>query len=222
MIQCGGIDTVAVGGKVSVRTTIDAMRRRLRPILGSVSLVLVGACGGGSESGGGAEGLSLFNGTDLSNWTVLGDGNWRVEDGALTADQGSAASYLVSERSFGDFELELEFWVDTGANSGVFIRCADPAAVNESSCYEVNVFDTRPDQTYRTGSIVNVAAPSQFVYTGGQWNRYEISAVGSRLKVKLNGRDMVDVEDSRLAAGPIALQHGSGTVRFRNVRIREL
>src|SRR5690606_6851354 len=48
--------------------------------------------------------------------------------------------------------------------------------------------------------------------------RAEISAVGNRLKVTLNGRDMIDVEDSKLSAGPIALQHGSGTVRFRNIR----
>jgi len=139
----------------------------------------------------------------------------------MTADESSAASYLVSDLSFADFELELEFWVDTEANSGVFIRCTDSQAISDTSCYEVNIYDTRPDQTYRTGSIVNVAAPSQFVYTGGQWNRFEISAIGNRLQVTLNGRDMVDVEDSRLTEGPFALQRGAGTVRFRNVRIRE-
>ena len=205
-----------------MRTPIHALARRVRPVLASVSLVLLAACGGSGEPQPDADGwITLFNGTDMTNWSVLGDANWRVEDGALTADQSTAASYLVSDRSFGDFELELEFWVNTEANSGVFIRCSDPAAVDETSCYEVNIFDTRPDQTYRTGSIMNVAEPAEFVYTGGQWNRYLISAIGNRLKVVLNGRDMVDVEDSRLAAGPIALQYGSGTVRFRNVKIRE-
>ena len=206
-----------------MQTTTNALGRRCRSLLASVPLLLLGACGGGGGPQPDEDGwLTLFNGTDLSNWSVLGDGNWRVEDGAVTADESTAASFLVSDQSFGDFELELEFWVNSEANSGVFIRCADPASVDETSCYEVNIFDTRPDQTYRTGSIVNVAAPSQFVYTGGQWNRYQISAAGNRLQVMLNGRDMVDVEDSRLsAAGPIALQYGSGTVRFRNVRIRE-
>ena len=204
-----------------MRSTANAIGRRGRLFLGSVSLTLLGACGGGGPQPDADGWLTLFNGTDLTNWAVLGDGNWRVEDGAITADQSSAASYLVTDRSFEDFELELEFWVNSEANSGVFIRCADPDSVDEVSCYEVNIFDTRPDQTYRTGSIMNIAAPAEFVYTGGQWNRFRITAAGDRLRVVLNGRDMVDVEDSSLTAGPIALQHGSGTVRFRNVRLRE-
>lgn len=206
-----------------MRTSIYATGRLRRLVIGSFCVALLGACSGGD--GGApqpdAEGwLPLFNGTDLDNWRVLGDGNWRVEDGAMTADE-SSGSFLVSEQSFGDFDLELEFWVNPEANSGVFLRCSDPESVNETSCYEVNIFDTRPDQTYRTGSIVSLAAPSEFAYTGGQWNRFEITADGDRLQVTLNGRNMVDARDSRLAAGPIALQHGAGTVRFRNVRLRE-
>ncbi|HEX6996345.1 MAG TPA: DUF1080 domain-containing protein [Gammaproteobacteria bacterium] len=203
--------------------TTTRMLGRARSLAAFVSLALLGGCGGSSEPQPDADGwLTLFNRTDLSGWSQLGDANWRVEDGAIVADENTEVSFLVSDRSFSDFELELEFWVNTEANSGVFIRCADPAAVDEASCYEVNIFDTRPDQTYRTGAIMNVAEPAEFVYTGGQWNRYLISAVGNRLKVTLNGRQMVDVEDSKLAAGAIALQHGTGTVKFRNIRIREL
>jgi hypothetical protein len=196
-----------------------AIGRRRRLVLVWVSLALLGACDRGPQLEPGGW-LVLFNSTDLSNWSVAGDGNWRVEDRVLTADESRDGSFLVSNLSFTNFELELEFWVDTEANSGVFIRCADPGAIDATSCYEVNIFDTRPDQTYRTGAIVNVAEPAEFVYTGGQWNRLQISAIGNRLEVTLNGRDMVDVTDSRLTAGPIALQHATGTVRFRNVRIR--
>lgn len=207
-----------------MRTTTDASGRWPRAALGLLWLALLGACGGG---GGGPQPdedgwLTLSNGTDLSNWSVVGDGNWRVDDGAMAADESTDFSFLVSDLSFSDFELELEFRVDAEADSGVLIRCGDAESIDAASCYEVNIFDTRPDQSYRTGSIVDLAEPSQFVYTGGQWNRYEIRAVGNRLQVTLNGRDLVDVEDSRLAAGPIALQHGAGSVSFRNVRIREL
>lgn len=164
----------------------------------------------------------LFDGSSLSNFSVLGDANWRIEDGSAMADESSAASFLVTNETYDDFELELEFWVNTEANSGVFIRCQDSMAIADTSCYEANIYDTRSDQTYRTGGIVNVASPAEFVYTGGQWNRYEIRAEGDRLQVTLNGRAMVDVEDSQFAAGPIALQYGSGVVRFRNVRVRPL
>jgi len=194
--------------------------RRARLVASGLPLVLLAACGGGpvvDEEGW----QTLLNGSDLSGWKVVGDANWRVEGRAARADRSTAASFLVSENSFVDFDLELEFWVDPQANSGVFLRCQDSGTITDTSCYEANIFDTRPDQTYRTGSIVNVAEPAEFVYTGGQWNRLKITAAGTSLQVTLNGRAMVDTRDSRFSSGPIALQYAAGTVMFRNVRIRE-
>ncbi len=194
--------------------------RRPRLVASALPLVLLAACGGGSNTD--AEGWrTLLGGSNLSGWDVLGDANWHVENRAARADQSTAASFLVSEDSFADFELELEFWVDSQANSGVFLRCQNAGTIADTSCYEVNIFDARPDQTYRTGSIVNVAEPAEFVYTGGQWNRMKVTADGPRLQVTLNGRALVDTKDSRFSSGPIALQYAAGTVMFRNVRIRE-
>ena len=163
---------------------------------------------------------TLFDGTDLDNFNPIGDANWELADGAVQADSGGG--FLVTRESYGDFELTLEFWVDEPANSGIFIRCADPASVNDRNSYEVNIYDTRADQTYRTGGIVHIASPASVVMTGGQWNSYEITANGSRLVVTLNDMPMVDIEDTQFAAGPIALQYGAGVVKFRNVRIRPL
>jgi hypothetical protein len=195
--------------------------RRARLIASALTLVLLTACGGGGNDVDEEGWRTLFNGSDLSGWDVVGDANWRVEERAARADRSTAASFLVSEDSFADFDLELEFWVDPEANSGVFLRCQDAGTITDTSCYEANIFDTRPDQTYRTGAIVNVAEPAEFVYTGGQWNRLKITADGSRLQVTLNGRSMVDTKDSRFSRGPIALQYAAGQVMFRNVRIRE-
>lgn len=160
----------------------------------------------------------LFDGSDLSRWNVVGDANWEIVDGAVRADSGTG--FLVSDVDYSDFDLSVEFWVNVEANSGVFLRCRDPEVIGADSCYEVNIYDTRPDQTYRTGSIVNYAEPAAFVYTGGRWNTFEISAHGPQLQVTLNGVMMVDVEDSTYARGPIALQYGAGTVMFRSVRVR--
>jgi hypothetical protein len=84
----------------------------------------------------------------------------------------------------------------------------------------VNIYDTRPDQAYRTGGIVHVASPTSVINAGGRWNTYQIVARGQRLAVTLNGIRVVEVEDSQFADGPIALQYGAGVVKFRNVRIR--
>jgi hypothetical protein len=198
-----------------------AIIRRARLAASALTLAFLVACGGGRNDVDEEGWRTLFNGSDLSGWNVVGDANWRVEERAARADRSTAASFLVSEDSYGDFDLELEFWVDPEANSGVFLRCQDAATIADTSCYEANIFDTRPDQTYRTGAIVNVAEPAEFIYTGGQWNRLKITADGPRLQVTLNGRPMVDTRDSRFSRGPIALQYAAGQVMFRNVRIRE-
>ena len=65
---------------------------------------------------------TLFDGSSLDGWRVLGNANWELSEGAVSANSGNG--FLVSEESYGDFELSLEFWVDTPANSGIFIRCS--------------------------------------------------------------------------------------------------
>jgi Domain of Unknown Function (DUF1080) len=162
----------------------------------------------------------LLDGTTLKGWNVVGDANWTVADGAVQADKGSG--FLVTPESYRDFQITLEFWVSDAANSGVFLRCSDPKVIDQTNAYEVNIFDKRPDQSYRTGGVVDVAKPASVIQTGGKWNTYDITAKGSQLTVVLNGAKVVDVKDTKLADGPIALQYGAGTVKFRNVRIRRL
>ena len=162
----------------------------------------------------------LLDGKSLKGWNTVGDANWTVADGAVQADKGSG--FLVTPASYRDFQITLEFWVSDDANSGVFLRCADPKAITQTNAYEVNIFDKRPDQSYRTGGIVDVAKPASVIQTGGKWNTYDITAKGSQLTVVLNGAKVVDVKDAKHADGPIALQYGAGTVRFRNVRIKQL
>ncbi|HET7608062.1 MAG TPA: DUF1080 domain-containing protein [Gammaproteobacteria bacterium] len=166
----------------------------------------------------GGEWQTLFDGSSLAGWTQVGDANWQLEDGAVAADSGTG--FLLTAGSYADFDLDLEFWVTPDANSGVFIRCANPSEIGAATCYEVNIFDQRPDPTYRTGAIVEVAAPKVMLETGDKWNHYEISADGRHLVVRLNGQTTVDTNDDKLAAGPFALQYGAGRVMFRNVRIR--
>lgn len=195
------------------------MKRSLPIVL---SLIAIGVVGlrPAEVSGQRAAWVTLFDGTSLDGWNPIGNANWELVDGAVQADMGSG--FLVTDRPYSDFELTLEFWVDEPANSGIFIRCADPTTVTDRNSYEVNIYDTRADQSYRTGGIVHIASPTSVINAGGQWNTYEITAQGERLRVTLNGREVVDVEDSQFASGPIALQYGAGVVKFRNVRVRTL
>ena len=169
----------------------------------------------------GQEGGGWRNLMSMSNWTPVGKVDWKTVGGELWSTNGQG--FLLSKESYGDFEIRAEFWVSPDANSGIFIRCADPNKVGAATCYEVNIYDTRPDPAYRTGAIVDVAKPSNMsINTGNKWNSYQITAKGPRLIIRLNGETTVDVEDKKFARGPFALQAGLGVVRFRNVQIREL
>jgi hypothetical protein len=164
----------------------------------------------------------LFDGRSLTGWNPLGDANWRVEEAAIVADSGTM-SFLISRDSYRDFELRAEFWVSEEANSGIFIRCSDRTEITAANAYEVNIFDTRPDPSYGTGAIVDVAKVSPMPKAGGQWNTMLIEARGDRFSVTLNGRKTVGgAKDAKHAAGPIALQYGAGTIKFRRVEIRTL
>ena len=192
----------------------------------SVFIIAVIGAGCASQPGANNNGsTTLINGTSgLDNWNRVGDANWRAAEGALVADkkEGKAISYLVSKNSYTDFAIYAEFWVSEDANSGIFLRCADPRSIDSKTCYEVNIYDKRPDPSFGTGAIVDVASVSPMPKAGGKWNTYEITAKGTHLTVTLNGVRTADVNDSRLTSGPFALQYDVGTVKFRNVRIRPL
>ena len=164
---------------------------------------------------------TLFDGKNVDAFNKVGDANWTIADGVLQADKGMGG-YLVTKQTYTDFEIRAEFWVDTPANSGIFIRCDTPQMPGAEACYEVNIFDTRPDPTYGTGGIVNVAKVAAPIKAGGKWNTYEIRAQGSHLTVTLNGMKTADANDTKHARGPFALQYGAGVVKFRKVEVRPL
>jgi hypothetical protein len=177
--------------------------------------------------------ITLFDGKNLDNFNQVGDANWRIEDGAVVADRGNG--FLVSKNAYTDYQIRAEFWVDSDANSGIFIRCTDPDKIGSASAYEVNIWDARPDPTYGTGAIVNVGKVNPMPKAAGKWNVYEITAKGSTFTVTLNGQKTVDgAQDAKFASGRIALQHGlglkddkgvesdKGLVKFRKVEIKPL
>lgn len=168
--------------------------------------------------------VTLIDGAQgMDNFNQLGDANWSAQMGAIRATEGNGASFLVSKQSYSDFSLRIEFWASDNANSGIFMRCQDPAAVNDRNCYEANIFDQRPDPAFGTGGIVHIAAVAEpRPSAGGKWNTYLLTLQGDHLVVELNGTKTVDVRDSLFASGPFALQWGRGELRFRKVEIREL
>ena len=198
------------------------MRYSLKTMAGGL---VIGAAVLSAGAAFGDDWVTLVDTGKKGDWNEVGKANWEIKDGVLTADKldGKALAYLVSKTPYKDFQIRAEFWVDDEANSGIFIRCEKPDAIDGKSCYEVNIFDKRPDPSYGTGAIVDTAKVDPMPKAGGKWNTYEITAQGPHLVAILNGQKTADVQDSKhLNAGPIALQYGSGVVKFRKVQIKPL
>jgi len=199
--------------------------------LAATGLLMAGLAvfGCSSMSSGDAGWVTLIDGAKgLENFNPIGDANWRAEDGVIVADKGKGGN-LVSKTSYKDFQIRAEFWADHTTNSGIYIRCTDPAKVSSASAYEVNIYDQRPEPAYGTGAIVDMAKVVPMPKAGGKWNTYEITAKGSRMIVVLNGVQTVDVENGKFPQGPIALQFGNGpkdapggVIKWRKVQIRPL
>jgi hypothetical protein len=191
--------------------------------LAAAALVSFGPCApAAAQSGDGW--ITLLDGETMGDWIPLGETNWHPEDGAIVADTrtSEANAFLVSREPYENFVLSVEFWASDDANSGVFFRCADPETVTDQSCYEANIFDQRPDPSYGTGAIVRHAEVDPMPTAGGQWNTFLITADGRDITVELNGETTVTLRSGLFDEGPIALQHGSGTIKFRKVAIKPL
>jgi hypothetical protein len=188
--------------------------------------LLVLAAGGCAhmDMGGGWE--SLLD-PQLSKFERLGNANWRYEDGAAVANRGEG--FLLTRQEYGDFELRMEFYAEPDTNSGIFIRCNERLKLTSVTCYEVNIWDMRPEQKYGTGAIVNIAAVDPMPRAGGRWNTYVITAKADHLTVTLNGQKTVDVRHPRNTRGPIGFQQAAGVkkesgdpIKFRKLEIRPL
>lgn len=174
------------------------------------------------------------------------DATWRVENGELRSE-GSRGCWLMSEREYGDFELEFEFKLGETGNSGLALRApmaGDPAFDG----LELQMADFRYNTNARpselTGGIYRAITPRKQVYRPTDWNHYEVRLRGSQLRVRLNGVLIQNVDLSletaevkrhdgssalpvkdRPLRGHIGFQElsrGGSHVRIRNAFLREL
>ena len=119
-----------------------------------------------------------------------------MKDGILHGTE-PRGTWLVSEREYADFELSYEFMLGERGNSGCALRApayGDPAFDG----MELQMADFRYNPEAKpselTGGIYRAIAPTSQVYRPTEWNRVEISLVGPRLKVRLNGESIQDVD----------------------------
>ena len=181
--------------------------------------------------------VPLFNGKDLTGWKTTG--NWVVKkNGTVTLKPRPGETgwqrfdaYLMTERKYKDFVLDLEFKIEKEGNSGAFFRVGDPLEPVEKGI-EVQILDTHGLENpghHDCGGVIGTAGPSKnMAKPAGEWNRYVITCVGSHLTVELNGEQIIDIQldegamKDRPLEGHIGFQDEAKRVWYRNVKIKEL
>lgn len=174
----------------------------------------------------------LFNGKDLSGWEVYGTEKWYVEDGVIVSESGPDAEYgyLGTKDYYKDFELTAEFKQEQDGNSGIFIRSTFEGT--KVSGWQVEVAPPGSNtggiyESYGRGWLIQPDPEKDKFLKYGDWNTMKIRVVGGRVTTWLNGEEMVDITDDKIAEGEgsIALQiHSGGGLRilWRNIVVTDL
>ncbi len=195
----------------------------------------------------------LFDGTSTDAWRgfrreSFPAGGWLLDHGALKTVVGGDRCDIVTRERFRDFELELEWRVSAGGNSGVFYDVAENASETWHTGPEMQVLDDRrhgDGQNPKTsaGSLYALIAPRGHTLAPvGEYNQARLVKQGRHVEHWLNGTKLLEYElgspvltkliaeskfkdmprFAREGEGHIALQHHGELVWFRNVRIRPL
>ncbi len=159
---------------------------------------------------------------ESKDWFSDGDAEWKYVNNELIGSLDSGSGFVMTNKSYSNFILELEFKPDSAINSGIFIRCKENI-ISNTDCYEINIWDLHPNQDNRTGAVVTRAKPLEKVETLDKWNTYKIRNDRDQLQVWINDIMTINIKDKDLTEGPIALQAAeSGKILFRNVRLTPL
>ena len=200
--------------------------------------------------------VPLFNGKNLDGWEKVGDGIWTIlPDGTLVGQRNpgtppfendaitarnyrnwvNVQAWLYTVREYGDFDLQLEYWLRMKGNSGISLR--DPSRgkygvimppdftkTPSKLGYEIQLNNQYPDP-HPTGSIYTFVDAKPGAQKDNQWNKLEIESRKDIIRVKVNGIVVAEHagDPKRPVRGPIGLQlHDQfSVVMFRNIRIRE-
>jgi hypothetical protein len=176
--------------------------------------------------------VSLFNGKDLTGWTIHGTEKWYVQNGELICESGpdKQYGYLSTNKNYKNFELTLEFKQEANGNSGVFFRSSiDGVKITGWQC-EVAPVDHHTGgiyESYGRGWLRHPPAENEKYLNTGKWNKLKLRVVGDEVTTWLNDHMMVNMKDEKIGAGNgfIALQiHDGGgiKVRWRKIKITEL
>ncbi|MHC5056873.1 MAG: 3-keto-disaccharide hydrolase [Planctomycetota bacterium] len=173
--------------------------------------------------------VRLFNGTDLSGWTVKEgeQSSWGVKGGVMT-DSGRPNGFICTDEDYTNFVLRVQVRHLAKANSGVLMRATEldkrwPRSI-EAQCksgsmgdiYRFNGFPIKTDAARSRGSLTRELHPSN-EKPMGEWDQYEITLDGGDLELRVNGLLQNTATECEVVPGRVCLQSEGGPLEFRNI-----
>ena len=179
--------------------------------------------------------VDLFNGKDLTGWTIVGDpAGFFVKDGVIRSELPYKGEWLRSNKQYRDFILRVEWRVSKDGNSGVFVRAAKEGYPWVTGS-EVQITNAPRDDAHCTGSLYgSVAVKPRPDESHDVWHTFEIHCIGTKYKVIADNVTVVDVDAQDVPAllarpleGYIGVQDNHSEadgayVEYRSIRIKEL
>lgn len=174
----------------------------------------------------------LFNGKDITGWTVYGTEKWYVDKGELVCESGpdKQYGYFATNKTYKDFELTLDFKQETNGNSGVFFHSSIEGT--RVTGWQAEVAPLNHDtggiyESYGREWLIKPTADKQKFLKEGEWNTMKVRVKGNEVTTWLNGEQMITLTDEKIGSitGKIALQiHDGGgvKVRWRNIKVTTL
>lgn len=167
--------------------------------------------------------IVLFNGKNTKGWHTEGTNQWIVEKGVLRSLK--SGSNLITDKTFGDFKLHIEFRYKQGSNSGVYLR----------GRYEVQIIDTKSGEpepiNNQFSSVYGFLPPNKMTAKNpGEWQSYDITLVGRLVTIVANGTEVISraeipgitggaLNSREGEPGPLLIQGDHGPIDYRNIVI---
>jgi hypothetical protein len=167
--------------------------------------------------------IKLFNGKDTKGWHTDGKNQWVAENGILRSKHSGAN--LITDKTFTDFKLHVEFRYQQGSNSGIYIR----------GRYEIQIIDTKSGEpepiNNQFSSVYGFLPPNVMMAKDpGQWQSYDITLVGRMITIVANGKMVIcnqvipgltggAIDSKEGEPGPILIQGDHGPIDYRNIVI---
>lgn len=175
---------------------------------------------------------SLWDGRTLDGWHAIGKGEWKIENGAIHGLHDASQDeygHLVTDRAYTNFTVRFKFKSLKG-NSGFYFRIEEKGASGVSG-FQAEI-EPKNDigglyETNGRGWVVKPKAASiKQWFKPGDWNEMAITAMGTRVTVRVNGHKAVELTNDTLGRlhGKLALQlHGDQAVDvwFKDLEIDE-